>query len=146
MSGETQRVYHGTTVTLESAGAAVNSGAVGSADNSALDLSSYSDYPHARFTLMVSCASAFTVMGPIYLLARPLDIDSTNDAPVPTASYPHRRVGVFNVYNQTGAQYVECDCYDLPRNAEYYIFNQAGQQVAANWTLKANPFTFKPVP
>lgn len=146
MSNETQRVYLSTAVTLEANGSAIANSAVGTADDATLDLSSYNDYPHAKFMLSAACASAFTTMGPVHLLAQPLNISGTNDGPAPTATYPHRRVGTFSMYAGTSTQYQDLDAYDLPRVSQYYLSNGAGQQISAGWTLTAIPFTFKPVP
>lgn len=141
MAGETKRIY-GTTKTLESTGASVASAAMSAAASSTLLTADTADYPHAVFTLTATFGAAPAAMLPVDVYARPLDIDGTTDAPVPTTSYKHRYVGTFLLANST-QQTVEFIGYNLPRNCEFYLHNQSGQTMNP-WALKATPFTYGP--
>lgn len=143
------RKYSATTLTLEANGASCANAAMVQADDIAapsydLTGSDNDDCPHGLFVGSFACASAFTAMGVIDIVVQPVDIDGTNDAPTPTASYPHRCVGQFVVKDQTATQYLESMCYDIPRKGNVYLMNRAGQTISSGWTLKLTPFTFGP--
>jgi hypothetical protein len=45
----------------------------------------------------------------------------------------------------TTLQYQLCVGYNLPKEAEYYLYNAStGQTVSAGWTLKVTPRTYAP--
>jgi hypothetical protein len=143
------RKFSATTITLESSGGtAIANNALSVAAGTQYDLTStdHADTDRAIFTLTCSCATAFTALGAIQIVVRPMDIDGTTDAPVPTTAYPHRVVGHFNMINQTASQTVEATAVNLPRKGEVYLFNTAGQQVSTGWALKMTPIAYGPAP
>lgn len=144
MSGENINVY-GTLKVLESSGSAIASGAVMLADDATYDLTLDGGYfPDALFSLTCSFTTAPVENSVLTLCARPLLVDGTNSTQVPEASRPTRMIGNFVVDNVTGQQTMELTAYDVPRNASYYIFNNAtGQSVTAGWALKVTPRTVK---
>ena len=79
-------------------------------------------------------------------IIRPLNIDGTTDAVIPTASYLHHYVGSFRVIANTSTNTYHLRVMDLPsREYEVYLYNNAtGQTVSVNWTLKATPVTLRP--
>lgn len=148
MANEAKRVIHGTTTTLEASGASISNAAIGQANDATLDLTSYTSpagYPHVRFVLLVTYSVSPNENSVIELIAREMDVDSTNDTIAPTATFREKRVGQFIVDDTTSAQYIVCDVFDAPPKADYYLYNDTGQTVPATWTLKATPFTFGPV-
>lgn len=135
----------GTLVTLEANGGSITNGSVVQADDANYAISSYAYYPHAKFVASFTFGTAPTEGTALSLYARPLDIDSTNDAEVPEATRPTVFIGSFIVNNVTTAQYAELIAEDVPWNAAYYLHNNStGQTVSAGWTLKVLPFTVKP--
>ena len=133
----------GTAKTLESSGASIAAGAVGQADDANYVLSTdAANWPDAEFVLTATFATAPTEGRAVNLLARPLNIDGTNDAPVPEAGRPTHYVGSFIVDNTTSTQYLNLQgivAYDLPREADYYLHNGADQAVSAGWKLVVTP-------
>lgn len=142
MANPLKRLF-GSSVDLQSSGASVASGSMSAACPTTVDLSASGDYPHGEFVLAAAAGTNFTQLGPVQVILRPLDIDGTNDAPVPTAAYPMRLAGVFSMFAQTATQYQSVFAYDLPRKFEAYLLNNAGQAISAGWTLKFRPFTFE---
>lgn len=143
MANEVKRVF-GTQTQLQSAGASVSNNAISAAAATTYDLSaSGGDYAHARFTLRVNSSVALTANAPITLILRALNVQGTNDTPVPTTSYLNRPAGVFSPIAQTADQYLELYAYDLPREFEAYIYNQAGQSLTS-WDLWVQPFSYAP--
>lgn len=84
----------------------------------------------------------------INLYLRPLNIQSTNDADVPDATFQQVFVGSFPVNNVTTAQYVPIEI-SLPngltsQNYEFYIENKTGQTIPAGWDIYVTPKTIGP--
>lgn len=138
--------WRGTTKTLEASGASTTSGSVTQADDANYDtVTDGEGAPDAEFVLSATFGTGPTEGTVIGLYARPLDIDSTNDAEVPEAARPTRFIGNFVVNNVTSAQYMILVGRDLPKLAAYYIHNNGtGQTISAGWTLKATPITLTP--
>lgn len=137
--------------TLEASGGSITNGSVVQADDSTYTLSSQaSNWPDAEFVLVCAYATSTSIEGKrIHLYARPLDIQSTNDAEVPEAARPTHRVGSFTVNGVTSTQYIVLDglyAQDLPRKADYYLYNDTGQTVSAGWALYAIPRNIIPSP
>lgn len=138
-----ERIFtRGTTKTLQSGGAAVSNNAISAAASSTYGTTADgSDYPDGEFVLSVTSGSNLTENTIIELIARPIDIDGTTDAPVPTATYRERRVGFFTVKAATQNDLL-CVARDLPKLAEYYIYLNGTGAITA-WTLKVTPRTEK---
>ena len=142
MSNETILTF-GTPKTLESSGASIASGSLAKADDASYGVVADGGYfPDAKFVISATFATAPTEGTTLALYARPLNIDSTNDAEVPETTRPTVFIGAFVVNNVTTAQYIELLAQDVPWNASYYLHNNGtGQTVSAGWTLKVTPFT-----
>lgn len=136
----------GTQKTLEANGASIASGSVVQADDASYSKSADgSNYRWAKFVLAATFATAPTEGKTIALYARPLNIDGTNDSEVPEATRPTKFIGIFVVNNVTTTQYMEIDAKDVPREADYYLYNDGtGQTVSSGWTLKVTPWTVRP--
>ena len=145
MSGETILTL-GTPKTLEANGASIANNTLAQADDANYSISADGGYfPDAKFVLAGTFGTAPTEGTTLALYARPLDIDSTNDAEVPETTRPTVFIGAFTVNNVTTAQYIELLAQDVPWNAAYYIHNNStGQTVSAGWTLKVTPYTVEP--
>ena len=145
MAGEAI-VKWGTTKTLEANGASMGNNVVTQANDATYGLvADGAYYPDAEFVLSVTFSVAPTEGSVISLHARPINIDGTGDAEVPEAALPVWFVGSFVVNNVTSLQYMYLLAQDLPKEAEYYIYNNnTGQTISAGWTLKVTPRTVAP--
>lgn len=145
MAGE-MIVVLGTQKTLEANGASIANNALAQADDASYGIvADGSSYPHARFVLAGAFATAPTENTVLALYARPLNIDSTNDADAPETTRPVVFIGSFVVNNVTTTQYLAVDARNVPWEADYYIHNNGtGQTLSAGWTLKVTPYSFKP--
>jgi hypothetical protein len=141
-------VAWGTEKTLEANGASCASTAVAQANDASYSIASDgANFPDARFVFKGQFATVTSIENKtIALYARPLDIDSTNDAPAPTATYTQRYIGAFVLQASATStdQYLALIAYDVPAAADYYILNNSGQTLSAGWTLKVTPRTYKP--
>lgn len=150
MSGENLVVYlDANQRVLSSNGAAIASGAIAAAAAASYDVvADGAGYPDGSFVLTCSFGTAPVENTTLSLYAQPLAIDSGPvDAQVPETTRPTMVIGSFVVNNVTGAQSIVLNAYDLPRKAAYWLFNNAtGQLLAAGWTLKVTPRTFKVAP
>ena len=144
MAGETIIVV-GTPKTLEANGASTAANVVTQANDATYGIvADGASFPDAKFVFSGAYASAPTEGAVIALLARPINIDSTNDSEAPEATRPGVWIGNFTLNNVTTTQYIELVAYDVPWEAEYYIHNvNAGQTLSAGWTLKVTPFSQK---
>lgn len=138
--------WRGTTKTLEANGGSITSGSVVQADDANYDtVTDGEGVPDAEFVLSFAFASSPTENGVLALYARPLDIDSTNDAEAPEATRPTRFIGSFVVNNVTTTQYAILVGRNLPKLAAYYIHNNGtGQTCSSAWTLKVTPLGWTP--
>lgn len=143
MAGEVIRTF-GTPKTLEASGASIASGAIGQANDASYSTSSDgANFPDAEFVLSFAFGTAPTENGSLVLVARLLNIDSTNDAEAPEATRTDRFIGSFVVNNVTTTQYAALFARNVPREADYYILNTGtGQTLSAGWTLKVTPMTY----
>lgn len=150
MSGETI-VVRGATKTLESNGASISNNAIGLADDQSYDMDvDGGGYPDVEFVLTCAFGTAPTEGAVVALYARPLDIDSTNDAEVPEVARPTVFVGSFTVNNVTTTQTIPLNgiyAQDVPKKADYYLHNNGtGQSISTGWKLLATPRTRKAAP
>lgn len=137
--------FFGTQDTVYSTPAAVNDGAFSASPTS---WTNDDDAPRASFVLMTNYSVAPTANSNINLYARLMNIDGTADAPVPSSDCRSVYLGSFVVDDVTTAQYHAIDC-ELPNTAtsqvyDFYIENDTGQQIPANWTLKVTPKAYGP--
>ena len=106
------------------------------------------DAPQAAVVAMLDWSVAPDANSSVNLYVRLINIDSTNDQDVPDANFQHVYVGSFPINDVTTNQYIAIDI-SLPNTAsqqvyEFYIENQTGQTIQANWTLKVTPKTLGP--
>lgn len=143
MANEITRAF-GTQKTLEANGGTIANNAITQANDASYSTSADgSDYPDAEFVASFAFGTAPTEGTVLALIARTLNIDSTNDAEAPEAARADRYIGQFTVNNVTTTQYAACFGRNVPREADYYLLNSGtGQTVSAGWTLKVTPMTF----
>lgn len=143
MANEAINVY-GTQKTLEASGASTADATMTQADDASYNSTDSSDFPDGVFSLSCAFGTAPAANSVVYLYARPLNFDGTNDAIAPSANFRSKYIGTFLIANQTATQYSYCVGRNLPKEADYYIFNDTGQTISAGWTLKVTPLTIKP--
>jgi hypothetical protein len=137
----------GTQKTLEASGAScANAAIVQANDASYATVADGTSFPDAEFVLRLQFATVTSIEGKaITLYGRPKNIDSTNHAPAPTATYQEKLVGSFIL--QASAvntdQYLVIPAYNLIKEADYYLYNSSGQTMSAGWTLKVTPRSYK---
>ncbi|MCB1909424.1 MAG: hypothetical protein KDH15_18830 [Rhodocyclaceae bacterium] len=135
----------GTPKTVVSSGAAVASGAMSAAP--AFSYSVAADgggFPDAEIAFSGSFAAAPTAGKILAVVARELNVDGTLDAPVPTTSYPYRKVATLVVSADT-TQTLNARAHGMPRECELYLYNvDTGVSVSAGWTMKVTPISYQP--
>lgn len=136
----------GTQKTLEANGASIANNSLDQAnDASYAVVADGGGYPHGEFALTCAFTTAPTEGTTIALYARPLNVDGTADTEVPETTRGTYLVGVFVVNNVTTSQTMVLYARDLPREADYYIFNNGtGQSINAGWVLKVTPRSIGP--
>ena len=146
MANEITRAF-GTQKTLEANGGSIANNAIAAADDANYSTSADgANYPDAEFVASFTFSVAPTEGTVLALIARLLDIDSTNDAEAPEATRADRYIAGFTVNNVTTLQYAACFGRNVPRVATYYLLNSGtGQTVSAGWTLKVTPMTYASV-
>lgn len=139
-------VKYGTEKTLEASGASIANNAIVLADDASYDIEvDGGGAPDGEFVLTAAYGTAPTVNTTLDLIARELNISGANHAPASTATYRQRFIASFVVFNQTATQYLKAYGWNLPKLANYYIYNNAtGQTVSAGWTLKVTPRALGP--
>lgn len=139
-------IVTGTPKTLEASGASAANNTIVQADDANYGIvADGASFPDAKFVLSFAFGTAPTENSAIGLYARPLNINSTNDAEVPETTRPTVAIGSFICNNVTTTQYAELIAEDVPWEAAYYLHNNAtGQTLSAGWSLVVTPFSGKP--
>lgn len=138
--------FFGTQDTITGSGGTVADAAYGAA---ATTWTNDDDAPTASIILDCSFGTAPDAGSSVNLYLQLLDVQSTNDQPVPDANYQHYFVGSFPVDAGTTAQIWSTIIISLPNNASsqqynFYIENQAGQTIDTDWDLHITPKTIGP--
>lgn len=134
----------GTQDTVTSTGASTANGAFTSAGTWTND----DDAPMASAVATFTFSVAPTAGTSVALYTRLTDIDGTTDQDAPDANFQHTYLGSFPVNDVTSAQTIAIDVA-LPNTVtsqihDFYIENNAGQTISANWTIKVTPKTIGP--
>lgn len=115
--------------------------------STALSSTNLGRYPLADLALFISnTASVNSASNTILVYRRDLNIDGTNDEPVPSTAAPAFRphmVGIVTVPPFTAASTSYHQLTDVPLSdqCEFYIENKLNTVIAAGWTLKVTPKT-----
>lgn len=102
------------------------------------------EHPYGEATLSCSFAIAPVAGSSVHLFRRDLNIDGTNDAPVPNASYEEQYVGSFALNTVTTQQFSIIATVPL-RNGdqEFYIKNGGGQVMDLDYVVKIKSVTHR---
>ncbi|MCP5010110.1 MAG: hypothetical protein GY942_09050 [Aestuariibacter sp.] len=118
--------------------------------SAAADISAWTnddDAPIAKLILLFQYPSG-TLRGNIDVHVRPINIDGTDDSPQPTTSNKVGYAGSFEIDPDMSATtdvpyvcYVPLTPFSTKSSQEYefYLFNDSGVQVSANWDLDVVP-------
>lgn len=133
-------------ITVASSGSSVASNGFVSAGT--LSSSSHSGYTGSDLVLTGTMAASVSSASNFFsVYARPLNIDSTNDAPVPSASFSGGFVGALIIAGSSASGAQTSILMDVPNSwadVEFYVENKCNATLNAGWTLKAVPKTVKP--
>ena len=152
MANEAIRKY-GTPVTLSTSLGSIANNQLSSAAGTTYSATNTSDYPDAIFTVDVGTIGGTPTSGTtLDIYIRPLDIDSTTDAPAPptgasTAAYKAMYAATITLHAATTGVYLSTIARDIPRSGEVYIFNNgSGQTVGSSGSVvvKMTPCTIGP--
>jgi len=144
MANECKYAY-ASQVTLEANGASTAAAAFVEANDAALSSANHYDYPLGDLVLACAFGAAVGSNKVVNLYRRDLNIDGTNDAPVPSASYESLYVGSFVIPNGASAtDYYPCPCVPLSKECSFYLKNGTDQTMSTGWTLKVTPKTYVP--
>lgn len=145
MANESKRVY-GSQFTLSSGSdAAINSAAVATpGGTNPYSTTQTSDYPHMAFAITLAFGSTPTQNSTVDVHIVAQQVDSTADQRDISASYrPHWKAS-FLIDNTASSATYYCEAFNVPKEGKVMLYNAAGQQISANYTLKATPFTVGP--
>jgi hypothetical protein len=149
MANEAQ-IYEGNQVLHVIDGAQITSGSfsvVGDIDN-VVDNTFYK-FPLAKVILVLNDLSAAPSAGlTVDLYRRGLNVVGTADEPEPDANFKATFVGSFLIDAvdpaATDTPYVLMGIPLLPNEMQFYIQNNLGVTISANWDLNVIPYTYKP--
>jgi len=134
----------GTTATLSTTVGAMTAGAtVAAAGTLTLSGLTPANTPDGFFTLAITFATSTGIENKyVELLARTMNIQSTNDADVPTSTFREKLIGRFKLKNVTSEQFSMCAVNDLPPESDLYLFvpTEVGQNSSANAKLYFTPY------
>jgi len=143
--------FFGTQTTVTTTGGSIANDAYVSAGSWQND----DDAPFVSFVFHGAFTSTMPTVGSIDVIARLMNIQSTNDESVPDALYLGRRLGSFSIDfdESAGTEFwsvltnVELPIVGSAQDYEFYLFNNAtAQTMTANWELYVTPVTFGPHP
>ena len=102
-------------------------------------------FPFVEFVLSGTFGAAPTVGKSVALLLRPMNINGTLDAPVPSTTYLQKFMGTFTVSADTTQSLLMSVERPLPDEFEAYLYNvDTGQALNSGATLIATPYTYNP--
>jgi len=141
--------FFGTQTDLDSTSGTVADAAFSVAgDLTTFTQTSAQDVPQASVILEATFSVAPDANSSVALFAQLIDIEGTNDAPVPTANYQSVFLGSFPVKDVTSIERYPI-IISLPNNNatqiyQFFIQNNAGQTISAGWTIFITPKTIGP--
>lgn len=145
MAGEAKKVY-GSQFTLSSGSdGAISNGAVATpGGTNPYSSTQTGDYPNLDMVLTCGFGAAGTEGTFVDLHIVPQQIDGTTDAADITATYRPYFKARFQRLGQTGSASYFAVAKDVPKEGKVMLYNASGQQISANYTLKATPWTLGP--
>lgn len=95
----------------------------------------------AKAVLQVTMAVAPVANKYFSLYRRDLNIQGTNDSPVPGADYEHKYIDKFFLDIVTAQQFVVIDSIPISDDQEFYIKNETGQATTGTTAVYITPTT-----
>lgn len=150
MATTTQAVTYTTQIVHIGSGASMAAGVMsGTADiSTALDSTNLFNWPLCDIALKISnTASVSSASNYILLYRRDINIDGTNDEPVPATAtslaWSNHLVGAIQVpaFSVASTTYLSLTDIPLTPQCEFYIENKLNTAVGLGWTLKVTPKT-----
>ena len=147
MAGEAKLVAT-TQATLIASGAQLANGSY-STDAISLAQSAAASFPQANFVLKAAFSAALGAGVVVELYRRDINIVSTDEGPVPSASYPFKYVGNFPItsgVSTTVDEYPADGPIELNKvgDQEFTVKDATGQTMLAGWSLYATPWSLVP--
>lgn len=134
-------------VTIASSGASAASNAFVSAGT--LSASAHSGYTGSDLVFVGTMGGAVSSASNYFsVYARPLSIDSSNNAPSPGTSFTGGFVGALLIAGSSASGAQTAILLDVPNSwadVEFFVENKCNATLNAGWTLKAKPKTVKPL-
>lgn len=145
----TRKVASTTVLNMVNSGGSVAAGAMSGAGDvaTALASSNHSNFPAVDIALAATFgASISSLSNFINVYRRDLDIDGTNDAPVPQTAAPAYSsvlVGVMSVppFTASSSCYLGVKNVPISENCQFILENKTNATLNAGWTLKCKPVT-----
>lgn len=124
----------------------ISNNAVSGAGANTVNSAQHLCYPDAVWTLTADFASNPTGNKSVDVLLRRLNIDGTNDAPAPSASYLRDYVASFVPTSASGIQTLPAVSQgSIPQGEfEAYLFNNGTGVTINAWKLQFTPLTYAP--
>ncbi len=140
--------FFGTQDTLGTTTSAVTDTSFSDGTNDLTAWTNDDDAPEASVILSATFSVAPDAGSSVSLIARLVDIVSTDDQDVPDANFPHTFLGFFPINDVTSEQFISIDV-NLPNTKSsqvyhFYIQNNGGQTISAGWDLRITPRTIGP--
>ncbi len=115
-----------------------------------LSFTNTDDTREARILLKATYSVAPSTNSTVDLYAQLIDIDGTNDSPVPSDNFQHVLMGSFPLDAVTILQVVPIPVsllnFKTSQIHQLYIKNNAGQTLSAGWTVIITPIAIGPHP
>lgn len=140
-------LFYGTRDTLTTTGSSTTDGSVTQANSTVW--TNDDDAPMASFDAVLTFGTGPTANSSVDLFARLMNINSTNDEDAPQTDFQQHYLGSFVLDNVTSAQYRAIGPIVLPnmmtsQDYQFYIQNNGGQTLSANWSLFITPIAYGP--
>lgn len=152
MSDETIYKYSSEVTAISSTATVASTGFNSSAEVTSLSSAQTGKYPLADAALFASFSTSISSASNVCVLyRRDLNIDGSNDAPIPQAgapAYSHIAVGQFIIppYTAASSGYFFCPDVPLAGDCEFYLENKTNATIDAGFTVKIKPKTYTPAP
>lgn len=144
MAGESVRDYS-SWKTLEASGASIANNAFGEANDATWEqVADGGGRPHLQVEIVWTYGANPSAGGSLGIYSRALQINTTNDAAAPSASYLRRMIGNEPVNTAGTAHAQRFDVMNAPTQFSAWLYNNAsGQSISSGWTLRVRAFGFK---
>lgn len=152
MSSETIYKYSSQVTAISSTATCTSNSFNQAAEVTSLSSAQTGYYPMADAAIFASFStSVSSASNTLVLYRRDLNIDGTNDAPVPTSASPAYSAIVVNAmavppYTAASSGYFFIPNVPLAGDCEFYLQNNTNASISAGFTVKITPKTYAPAP